>query len=132
MILILDKQNRLLFQKRAATGAWHLPGGYLEPGETFEQTARREALEETGLTLGNVKLLNVFSGQDFHWHYPNGDEVYNITVAYWTKDFQGIPRADGEEGSKVQFFLLDNLPQDLDPPAKPVLDHFLNLPLAKL
>lgn len=36
-------------------GTWSLPGGHLDFGEEPEQTARREALEETGLTLGQVQ-----------------------------------------------------------------------------
>jgi len=33
---------------------WSIPKGLPEPGETFEQAARREALEETGLTAGDL------------------------------------------------------------------------------
>lgn len=37
-------------------GTWSVPGGHLEYGETFEETARREVLEETGLTITNVRF----------------------------------------------------------------------------
>ncbi|MGH2516691.1 MAG: NUDIX domain-containing protein [Ktedonobacterales bacterium] len=55
-VLPLDKQGRLLLQRRGAgaprsPGEWSLPGGHIEPEETPEQAARREVLEETGLTL---------------------------------------------------------------------------------
>lgn len=47
--------GKALFVKRAGDGdhpgEWCFPGGRLEPGETFEQAARREALEETGAEL---------------------------------------------------------------------------------
>lgn len=121
MVLILH-ENELLMQKRAGTGAWHVPGGYMEPGERLEETARREALEETGLKLGALTLAGVYSGPDFHWFAPNGDEVYNVTVAYLTREFTGTPRADGEEGTAVSFIPLDHLPERLGPPARPVLD----------
>jgi ADP-ribose pyrophosphatase YjhB (NUDIX family) len=39
------------------TGTLQCPGGHLEHGESFATTAAREALEETGLEIGNVKFL---------------------------------------------------------------------------
>lgn len=121
MVLIVDEQERLLMQKRAGTGAWHVPGGFLELGERLEDAARREAFEETALTVGNLDLVGAYSGPDFHWFAPNGDEVYNVTVAYLTRDYSGIPVADGEEGTGVSFMPLSPLPEPLGPPARPIL-----------
>ena len=126
MILVLDEADRLLFQHRAGTGAWHVPGGYMEPGEAIEDTARREVLEETGLQVGEMELLGVFSGQDFYWEYPNGDQVYNVTVAFITRDVRGELSADGTEGVDVRFIELDALPDNLGPPAEPVLRKFIS------
>jgi len=52
--LILDDAGRLLVGVRAsepAKGTWDLPGGFADPGESIEETVRREVREETGLDL---------------------------------------------------------------------------------
>ncbi len=131
MVLIVDG-GQLLMQKRAGTRAWHVPGGFLELGETLEDAARREVLEETGLTVGALSLVGAYSGPDFHWFAPNGDEVYNVTVAYLTRDFSGTPAADGEEGTEVVFTPLFPLPEPLGPPARPVLDDLIGRGLLEL
>lgn len=120
MVLIVDG-DRLLLQKRAGTGAYHVPGGFLELGERLEDAARREASEETALSVGELTLVGAYSGPEFHWFAPNGDEVYNVTVAYLTRDFQGTPRADGDEGTDALFVPLSDIPENLGPPARPVL-----------
>jgi hypothetical protein len=38
-----------------------------------------------------MSLLRVFSGPACHANYPNGDEVYGVTVAYLAREFQGAP-----------------------------------------
>ena len=53
-------------------GAWDLPAGYLDPGESFEDAARREAFEESGIRVELTALAGVY-------HSPEGNAV---TVVY--------------------------------------------------
>jgi len=55
--LVMDDRGRLLVIVRAeepAKGTWDLPGGFADPGETAEETLRREIREETGLELASA------------------------------------------------------------------------------
>jgi alcohol dehydrogenase len=61
----------------------------LELGETFEETALREAKEEVGILLGTLTLLGIYSGKEMYYEYPNGDKIYNVVVAYSTNEYSG-------------------------------------------
>ena len=61
--VIVVQDRMILLQKRADTGDWGYPGGYLEPGETPEQSAARELLEETGLVANHLELYGAFGGK---------------------------------------------------------------------
>ena len=61
-VVIIDATGRVLLGRRASgvrTGLWAFPGGAIEPGEDVPAAAVREALEETGLVVDPVRLLNV-------------------------------------------------------------------------
>ncbi|MBA2871583.1 ADP-ribose pyrophosphatase YjhB (NUDIX family) [Anoxybacillus calidus] len=45
----------------------------MEIGETFEETAKREVLEETGLQVKEIQLFGIYSGETCFVTYPNGD-----------------------------------------------------------
>ncbi|MFD4563733.1 NUDIX hydrolase [Streptomyces sp. NPDC058467] len=59
MAVIVDGGRLLLIRRAVPEGGlvWVLPGGAMEPGETAEQTAVRETLEETGLAVNAVEEL---------------------------------------------------------------------------
>ena len=58
--VVLLKNDRLLVAKRAIDpfkGGWDLIGGFVNPGESFEEAAIREVKEETGLTIKIVRFI---------------------------------------------------------------------------
>lgn len=61
-IMILDDDGRFLFLRRSDAsnwnpGLWELPGGKLQPGETFEDALHREVTEETGYAISFTRML---------------------------------------------------------------------------
>ena len=74
-----DGRGRVLLVRRGNPpfeGAYALPGGFVETGETVEAACRRELHEETGVDAGELRLVGVFSdpGRD-----PRGPTV---SIAY--------------------------------------------------
>ena len=61
-----DGEPEVLLLRRAVepgSGAWDLPAGYLDPGESSEEGARRETLEEAGLAVELVHLVGVYTSR---------------------------------------------------------------------
>ena len=100
----------LLQQRREPMGKWGLPGGLMELGESTEETAKRELLEESGLILGKLTLLGVYSGKDYFFSAQNGDQWYIVTATYLCNDFSGEVRVNDGESLQFQWFDPDKLP----------------------
>ncbi len=122
-ILVLDEQDRLLMMKRSDSGCWGLPGGATEPGEVVEDAARRETREEVNLEIGGMSLFGVFSGPELYYKYPNGDEVYNVTIIYLSRDWRGEITLN-DEHTEWRWFSADKIPDDASPPIKPVIEQY--------
>ena len=122
--LITDEKGRLLLAKRSDSRCWGFPGGGVELGEQVEMAARREAREELGVEIGEMELFGVFSGQELFYRYPNGDEVFVISIVYRTHEISGDIHLNSEH-LEWGWFSLHDLPEDISPPMKPVLDQFV-------
>lgn len=113
-VIVMDEQGRMLLQLRTDDHTWDCAAsGSLELGETVEDAARRELLEETGLTAHSLELLGVFSGPENHYIYPNGDEVYNVDIVYLCRSWSGAPVCQAGEVDELHFFAPDELPANL-------------------
>ena len=98
VVIIPDARGAMLMERRRhPPGRWGLPGGLMELGESAEETARREVCEETGLTVGELKLEGVYSGPGQYLQAANGDEIHCVTIAYSSRDISGALQADPSE-----------------------------------
>lgn len=120
-VFVFDEQGRMLLLKRRDNDCWGPPGGAVEPGEVVEEAAKRETLEETGLEISGLSLFGVFSGEDQFYRYPNGDEVYNVTIVY-ISHIQGEEVHISAEHTDWKYFPLGELPADISPPIIPILE----------
>lgn len=113
-VILEDGQGRILLQRRTDNGLWSFSAaGSMEPGESPEDTARRETLEETGLTAHTLERYGVYAGPEEHYFYPNGDEVYNVEFAYVCRDWSGALKCQEGEVEDLRFFAPDALPDGL-------------------
>jgi len=106
--VVKNAEGQVLLVLRANepdAGCWTIPGGHVEPGETLEDAAVREAFEETGLRVavehevGTLDLANgpdeVYEIHDFLAHVVSGDVVAGDDAAdvgwFGREELEGMP-----------------------------------------
>lgn len=115
-IIVENENGQILMQKRVDNGTWGYCGGAVELFENTEDTARRELWEETGLIADELELFGVFSGEELHYIYPNGDEVSTIDILYICRKYHGTLECQPDEVSELKFFDIDDIPDNICPP----------------
>ncbi|WP_107841473.1 NUDIX hydrolase [Metasolibacillus meyeri] len=131
--IIEDIEGRLLLQKRIDNAMWGIPGGIMEMGETFEETVKREVLEETNLVLHDISLFGLYSGKSGFATYPNGDKVFSVQIIFQCKNYTGSIQLNNES-KELCFFARHELPTNLNPTQAPfILDwqQGVTLPIIK-
>lgn len=107
--VFIFKNGKFLIGHRQGShgeGTWAIPGGHLEFGESFEQTAIREVAEENGLHIDNLKIgavtNDIFESENKHYvtvwmtsHWRSGEpeilEPHKCLEWRWV-DFDTLPQ----------------------------------------
>ena len=120
---IFDGES-LLLEKRADCGWWGLIGGSLETGETVEECALREVLEETGLHLKieKLKLFSIYSDPKDRriLQYPD-NRVHLIDIVF-IYNFSVSNVKISSESLAISLFNLEDIPKEIVPPARPIIE----------
>lgn len=131
--IIEDSLGRILLQQRSESEKWGIPGGLLEIGETIEDTVKREVLEETNLTIDNLSLFGIYSGEKGLTKYPNGDKVFSIQVIFHITQYKGVLKSNHESLQTI-FLHKQNMPSNLNAHQAPFINDWIDgvsLPIIK-
>lgn len=124
-VIVENEQGQILLQKRTDNGTWSYCGGAVELFEKVEDTAARELFEESGLKALSLELFGVFSGEEQHYIYPNGDEVSTIDIVYICRSYSGELKCQQEEVTQLKFFDIDDIPENISPPVRSPLLRYI-------
>jgi ADP-ribose pyrophosphatase YjhB (NUDIX family) len=123
---VFDKENRVLLQKRSDNGQWGFPGGFMDLGESVQDTARREVYEETGLKLEELELFGIYSGPQYDKTFSNGDQVSLVLISFICKQYSGQLVESNEESIQNKFYSLKELPENIFTEHKMLIDDLIS------
>lgn len=107
VIEMVDRPERpiVLIERHNPPYGWAIPGGFMDYGEPAEATARREAMEEIGLDIRLVDLLQVYSD-------PARDERHHTISMVYIATATGEPKA-GDDAKDVKIINVWEIPKNL-------------------
>jgi 8-oxo-dGTP diphosphatase len=120
LIELIDRPQRplVLVERLNPPHGWALPGGFVDYGESVETAARREAHEETGLTVQLVELFHVYSQPD------RDPRKHTLSVVFLARA-TGTPQA-GDDAKHLQVFEPWQIPKNLCFDHDRILNDYLN------
>lgn len=104
-IIITYGDGIVLIERKNPPHGWALPGGFIDYGESAESAAAREAREETGLVVDELRQFRVYSDPD------RDPRMHTLTVV-----FTGIGRGElvaADDARSAAVYRLDELPEDI-------------------
>lgn len=120
VVIIKDGKTLLAKRKGAhAAGSYGSLGGHVEFGESPIEAVKREAREELGIEIGNIKFSCCTSMIKYGQHY--------IDISFVAEIISGEPKImEPEKIESLEWYALNNLPEPLFEPVKKVLEALKN------
>ena len=120
--LFVTRDKAILLGKRKncyGEGCWGLPGGHLEHGEKLVECARRELKEELGIEATLLHPVVITDNLNYRGQY--------VHISFLVEEFVGELRCmEPELCAEWRFFELGDLPENVFPPHRRILDTYLS------
>lgn len=122
---IIYKDNSILLGKRKKTpfkGIWSLPGGHLKYRESVYDCARREIIEETGVSLKLQKLfliLEEITAVEHYYHHFFYNNMRRKKIVYYNNEPNNF--------EEWRFFSIKRLPREILKQHKIAINYFIKL-----
>jgi 8-oxo-dGTP diphosphatase len=101
--IIIEIDGRIvLIERKNPPFGWALPGGFVDYGESYETAAAREAEEETGLKVRELRQFHTYSA-------PDRDARMHTASTVFIGQADGPPRA-GDDAARAELFSEHDLP----------------------
>lgn len=117
-IIIEMEQGIVLVRRRNPPPGWALPGGFVDYGESAESAARREATEETGLDLEDLRQFHVYSE-------PDRDPRHHTLSVVFTARGRGEPVA-ADDAVAIRVCRHDEIPPDMAFDHRRILEDYFS------
>jgi ADP-ribose pyrophosphatase YjhB (NUDIX family) len=115
-IIIEIGDEIVLIKRKNPPYGWALPGGFVDYGESYENAALREALEETGLAVQNLTQFHTYSD-------PGRDPRQHTAATVFIGQAHNNPTA-GDDAAEAGLFSEHNLPELVFDHAQILADYF--------
>ena len=105
VLISVRPRSVVLVKRRNPPLGWAIPGGFVDWGESLEDAARREAKEETGLTVTLVRQFHTYSD-------PERDPRHHTVSTVFLATAEGEPQG-ADDALEARVFSWDALPEAL-------------------
>ena len=117
-VIIRTERGVVLIKRKNPPHGWAIPGGFVDYGESAERAAVREAREETGLAVENLKLFGVYSD-------PDRDPRFHTLTVVFTATARGVPQA-ADDAAEIGEFTRETLPAPIAFDHATILDDYFS------
>ena len=123
--IIVNKEGKILLQRRSDNDLWALPGGAMEIGETLGETAKRETREETGLEVEPERIVGIYTNPLHVVAFSDGEVRQEFSLCFVCRIVGGSIRVSNES-FEVAFFSADEIERlNMHPSIRLRIQHFL-------
>ncbi|OPX17566.1 NUDIX hydrolase [candidate division WOR-3 bacterium 4484_100] len=115
-IIIETEKGIVLIKRKNPPPGWAIPGGFIDYGESAEQAAYREAREETGLEVKDLRQFHTYSA-------PDRDPRHHTISVVFIARAKGEPEA-GDDAQDIGIFTRENLPEQIAFDHRKILEDY--------